>query len=96
MRFNIQHAILIFTATAVDVGTQCGEKKSRKMYVTPWILGAWLMLWQSCIMSLNALLDASTISLLLASITFNLTAWNIVARNGKPGLRAPTSTFSSP
>ena len=38
-------------------------------------------------MSLNALLDASKTSLLfsLGSITFNPTAWNIVARNGKPG-----------
>ena len=36
-------------------------------------------------MSLSALVDASKLSLFLslASITFNPTAWNIVARNGK-------------
>jgi hypothetical protein len=37
-------------------------------------------------MALGALLDVSKPSLYLslASITFNPTAWNIVARNGKP------------
>jgi hypothetical protein len=49
-------------------------------------------------MSLEALLDTSktSIFLSLASITFNPTAWKIVARNSKPGyshhlvLSAPT------
>ena len=38
------------------------------------------------IMSLSALIDSSKISLFLSlgSITFNPTAWNIVARNGEP------------
>jgi hypothetical protein len=38
------------------------------------------------VMSLSALVDTSKTSLLLSlgSITFNPTAWNIVARNGKP------------
>ena|SRR5882757_5951995 len=37
---------------------------------------------------MSALLDVSKTSLFLSlgSITFNPTAWNIVARNGKPGL----------
>jgi hypothetical protein len=38
------------------------------------------------VMSLSALVDTSKTSLFLSlgSITFNPTAWNIVARNGKP------------
>ncbi len=48
------------------------------------------------IMSLSALVDASKTSLFLSlgSITFNPTAWNIVARNGKsfaPWRPLPTS-----
>ena len=88
-----------YGSTAVDVGTQCWgkKKKSRKnvrnavvsrpvTYATPRLAGL-SSTTTLAIMSLNALLDASKTSLLLslASITFNPTAWNIVARNGKPG-----------
>jgi phosphatidylethanolamine N-methyltransferase len=43
-------------------------------------------------MSLSALVDTSKSSLFisLASITFNPTAWNIVARNGKPAAPPPS------